>query len=148
MMLMVEKYLQPTKMSNPCIQPLDMGFYATIKKRFRSWRRDWLVDNNNTPTMRDILREVVNQMAKVAPSVNRSFWKVAGLVDAVDADESEVGEILDLRRDNEVEADDRLSEEFGQTESDTEDEEPELSEKVQAYTLSVSSPMIRAARAC
>jgi len=41
-------------------------------------------------------------MAKVTLSVNRSFWKVAGLVDAVDADEPGVGEILDLRRDNEV----------------------------------------------
>jgi len=33
-------------------------------------------------------------MAKVAQLVNRSFWKVAGLVDA---GESEVGEIVDLR---------------------------------------------------
>jgi len=82
-----------------------MGFFATIKKRFRSWRRDWMVDSNDAPTLRDILREVVDQMAKVTPSVNRSFWKVAGLVDAVDGDETEVGEILDLRTDNDVVSD-------------------------------------------
>ena len=69
-------------------------------------------------------------LAKLTPSVNRSFWKVAGL-DAVDADEPGVGEILDLRRDNEVEADERLSEQFGQPESDSDDEERELSEEVQ-----------------
>ena len=53
------------------------------------------------------------------------------LVDYVGGEESEVGEILDLRTDNEVEADDRLSAQFGQTESDAEDEERELSEEVQ-----------------
>ena len=52
-------------------------------------------------------------------------------MDYVGSEESEVGEILDLRTDNEVEADDRLSAQFGQTESDAEDEERELSEEVQ-----------------
>jgi len=108
-----------------------MGVFATIKKRFRSWQRDWMVDSIDAPTLRDILRELVYQMAKVTPSVNRSFWKFAGLVNAVDADEPGVGEILDLRRDNEVEADERLSEQFGQPESDSDDEERELSEEVQ-----------------
>jgi len=108
-----------------------MGYFATIKKNFRLWRRTWMVDNNEAPSLRDILREVADLMAKVAPSVNRSFWKVAGLVDAVDGDESEVGEILDLRTDNEVAADDILSEQFGPTESDAENEEPALSEEIQ-----------------
>ena len=67
-------------------------------------------------------------MANVASSVNRSFWKVAGLVDAADSDELEVREILDLRADNEVEADDILSDQFGPTETDVENEEPALSE--------------------
>ena len=61
----------------------------------RAWRRDWMVENTDEPTLRDILRVVVEQMAEVAPSVNRSFWKVAGQGDAVDDDESEVGQILD-----------------------------------------------------
>jgi len=36
----------------------------------------------------------------------------------VDGDESDFGEILDVRTDNEVYADDRFSNQFGQTESD------------------------------
>ena len=61
--------------------------------------------------------------------VNRSLWK-AGLVDAVEPDESEIEAILDLQTDNEIEADDGLSEQFGQTESCAEDEERELSDEV------------------
>ena len=44
---------------------------------------------------------------------------------------SEVGEILALGTDNEVQADDRLLEQFDQSESDAEDEEREFSEELQ-----------------
>jgi len=54
-------------------------------------------------------------MAEVTPSLIRCFWKVAGLLDAI---ESQVGEILDLRKDNEILEEDRLEEQFSQNEID------------------------------
>ena len=56
---------------------------------------------------------------------------------------------LDLRTDNEVQADDRLSEQFGQTESDSEidvgNEQPALSEELQVindgiHDIEIESP--------
>ena len=98
------------------------------------WRRNYNVTNRNAPSLREILATVADKMAEVSPSLNRCFWKVAGLVDAVDDDDSQVGDILDLRNDNEILADDRLEEEFAQhknVESEDENDEGSLDEEVQ-----------------
>ena len=44
------------------IQPLDMGFFATVKKRFRRYRRNWLQENDNALNLREIIKNVVDSM--------------------------------------------------------------------------------------
>ena len=82
-----------------------------------------MVKNEHAPCFREIIRTVADKMVEVAPSLNRCFWKVAGLVDAVDDDDSQVRSILDLRKDNEIVAENRLEEQFSQSEMNGENEE-------------------------
>ena len=65
---------------------------------------------------------MVENNKAVAPPLRRCFWKLASLVDAVEDDDLQVGDILDLRK--------IAYERFAQNEMDSENEEGTLSDEV------------------
>jgi len=82
------------------LQPEDMGYFATVKKRFRTFRRNWLVENTKPPTLRDTITEAARPLSALSSDLVRCFWKVGGLIDAEDSDEQRVSDVLKLRGEN------------------------------------------------
>jgi len=74
------------------LQSLDMGYFSTVKKRFRSFRRTYM----KSPTYTEIIKKVANLVTGFTPEVVICFWKVVGLIDECDTER--IGGILDLHQ--------------------------------------------------
>ena len=68
------------------LQPLDMGYFATLKKRVRSYRRNYLVRKENNPELKETITKAAKLMTEFKSDLVRCFWKVGGLVDAIESD--------------------------------------------------------------
>ena len=79
------------------IQPEDMGYFAIVKKRFRKFRRNWLLEHTAPANLREIITEAARLLPVLPPDLVRCFWKVGGLIDAEDSDEECVSDVLELR---------------------------------------------------
>jgi len=112
-------------------QPCDMGLFATVKKRFRSYRRTTMVEKGKSPLLKDTVRNVVKIMTELTPAMVRCFWKVAGLIDANDSDDARLGQIIETDQEM-VTNDDQLCHENSDEETEEDEEEREAeSEDVQ-----------------
>ena len=78
------------------LQPLDMGYFATVKKRVRKYRRTYLV-GESSPSLKETITKAANIRTNFNSDLVRCFWKVAGLIDATESDTERIGEILDLQ---------------------------------------------------
>ena len=110
-------------------QPCDMGLFATVKKRFRSYRRTTMVEKGKSPLLKDTVRNVVKIMTELTPAMVRCFWKVSGLIDANDSDDARLGQIIETEQEM---LEDELCHENSDEETEEDEEEREAeSEDVQ-----------------
>jgi len=114
------------------MQPLDMGYFATLKKRIRSWRRTYLLRGKST-NLKETITKAANEMTSFNADLVRCFWKVGGLIDATESDTDRIGEIQDLQA-NEISVEDRLTENLdgnNESEESESDDVQEIEDDVQ-----------------
>ena len=70
-------FLKPNYTS--ILQPSDMSFYATVKSRYRKFRREYLLEKDQFPSDHEIYLKIKDITLGLDPVYVSACWKMAGL---------------------------------------------------------------------
>ena len=85
------------------LQPLDQGYFHTIKANIIRWQREYIVLQDQKPTIKEKIEEFLDVACRIKPEVVGKYWRMAGLTSEEDPENVYSNELGVLERIENVE---------------------------------------------
>ena len=85
------------------LQPLDQGYFHQVKANIIRWQREFIVLNEQKPTIKQKIEEFIDVACRIKPEVITKYWRMAGLLTEDDPESIFTNELDVLQRIENVE---------------------------------------------
>ena len=94
------------------LQPLDQGYFHTVKANLIRWQREYIVLQDHKPSMKEKINEFIDVACRIQPEVITKFWRMAGLITEENPEDEFDAELHVLQRIENVEQQPMEKEEY------------------------------------